>query len=109
MRPESFTEESGGFVFTYNTEDLKKWITLGNKDGNVGSILLSYKDGFKRYASYGTIENPRKTRLTISIKHLAVFSGEFNVNSVMNPKPLFSSASYGVLIPTVNNKYKEWN
>lgn len=108
MKPKSYIKQKNGYKFIYDLSDLKKWINLGNKDGNVGSILLSYKNGLKTYSSYGTIENPSRCRLTVKIKHLDVFSGVFDVNSIINPKPIIESTGCGILIPTNENKYKNW-
>lgn len=73
-------------TFIYDDDEYKDWIALGEKDGNIGTILWSIsretdKPIFITRKGFGTIENPVHTEYTISIIHNAFFdNGELGAN-----------------------------
>ncbi len=67
---------------------MKRFMSLGLKEGNTGMVLLRRKGLFITYRGFGTIENPRKTLLTMSLVHCEKFSGPMATpEEVINPKP----------------------
>lgn len=89
MKPIKYTGTKDNVTFHYKYSDLKKFLTFGKKEGNVGWVLISFKEGLLTYRGFGTIEHPCKDLITISLMHNPVFDGEFSIDKIMNPRPFF--------------------
>lgn len=100
MNPRSFTIKNGITHFHYKYSELKEWIFLGNRDGNVGILLVSRNGNLLTYKCYGTLENPFTTRQTLSIQHHPVFDGVLpSDEQICNPpEPIFDKQSHSFYI-----------
>lgn len=92
MKPVSFTRKGSDIFYHYSFSDLRKWISRGNQDGDVGAILVRehhMKQGtYLVYKCYGTIENPFTVRKTVQMAHHPIFDGklctpEERINSIV--------------------------
>lgn len=94
MKPIGFTQTGSVATFKYSTGELKEWIQRGNSHGDVGIILVSIDyapGGFSRYAGYGTLEHPRKTRCNFYFKTQSPFNAYDPIKTpeqIINPEPL---------------------
>ena len=75
MKPISYTQYKNKIVFKYPFTELRKFVEQGRKEGNVGLILVGYKDNFNVYKGYGTIENPCTELRTVYFAHNVLFDG----------------------------------
>ena len=76
MRPIKYTNKDGKIIFHYDKDELKKFVSLGKKHGDVGKILTGRTGDIFHYAGYGTYDNPNKTLNRISVRHNVAFDGE---------------------------------
>ena len=77
MRPYKYTKQGNKTIFHYHYRDLRNFLEHGFKHGDNGFIIVSEENGFIKHKGFGTIENPRKTILTMVIQHCEPFDGEY--------------------------------
>ena len=100
--PISFSKTGNVATFRYASDFLKEWISLGNRDGNTGPILVSidYDSKMQMFATYGTIENPCRTRYKLNMKHWDVMDGPLKPpESYVNPVEERPFKDFGWFIP----------
>lgn len=80
MNPIKYIQVQNIFTFSYSQEDYDRWNNRGKEFGDSGPLLLSidYDNEHLTYLSYGTIENPVKTRFTMTIVHNELFDGKLS-------------------------------
>lgn len=88
MRPCKYTVKHDKTIFHYTFTDLRKFLTLGLKEGNVGMILMEWDGNHDIYRGFGTIENPNTSLSTFTIMHYDAFDGKRPVpNEIVHPVP----------------------
>lgn len=100
--PKSFVRNGDVVTFRYDSSFLKEWLYLGSREGATGPILVSidYKNQTKRFASYGTLENPRKVRYWWNMKHWTVMDGPLkSPEEYINPVEFSPFKDYGWFVP----------
>lgn len=103
MRPIDYTKKlDGKVVFHYKYADLKAFLKHGFAEGNNGWILMYRNDEFNTYRGFGTIENPCKHLITISMQHNPVYDGklltpEEIINPPKNDKPSMENYRWDIL------------
>lgn len=104
MTPIKFIIKDGVTTFHYKASELINFARLGFKDGNVGMILVRRKGKILTYKGFGTIENPNKYILTMSIVHLPLFDGKMLTDEerLIPPKPFFTSENTRFIILDLN-------
>ncbi len=80
MIPIRFAVEDGVTTFYYKTRELKNFVRLGKKDGNVGMILIHRKGNMLTYKGFGTIEHPMTEMVTLSMMHHPGIDGEMKTD-----------------------------
>jgi len=75
MRPIKFTVKNGKTIFHYPFSFLREFVTLGQREGNTGMILVGRTGDMFTYKGFGTIENPRTTMFTFHMKHFELMDG----------------------------------
>lgn len=70
--------------FNYTFSELRRFIELGKKEGNVGMIPLSISNNIIKYKGFGTIEHPNTTIHTMSLIYDERFD-EFNNRNIKHP------------------------
>lgn len=99
MRPISFTVENGITLFHHDEKEYKRFLELGKRDGNVGLILKSREGNILTYEGFGTIENPLKEMITISMVMLPheECPDEERLESFQRQGPTYETFSFGIL------------
>ena len=88
MVPVNYKKDNNGNIhFIYKFSDLKWFVKHGKKNGNVGFIITDYNNNNTvTRKGFGTIENPCKTKMIFTLKHLPEWDGgEFSIDKIMNP------------------------
>lgn len=101
MTPNRYTIKEDTTYFHYKFSDLRTWISRGNEFGDVGPLLFARKGNRLIYESYGTINNPMKSRVTLSIIHNPLFDGKLGTDDeIINPERIKSKAkrSYKLIL-----------
>lgn len=81
MKPVTFTINKENIAnFIYEGDQYEEFHKNGKLHGNNGFYLKSkdLKNKINTYEGYGTIENPCKSKRTISIGHCEVMDGKFS-------------------------------
>lgn len=107
MIPKSYTEKDNEVHFHYSFSDLRKFIEHGREFGNNGFIIINKIDQMIRYRGYGTIENPSKSLFGLTVAHFPLFDGEFSIEAIMNPKPIFTKENTRFVILDLSKKKDE--
>jgi len=69
MKPLKYTQEGENITYHYSFKDLRRFLTHGFKEGNNGMILIGEDKRFYYYKGFGTIENPWKYVLSLSVQY----------------------------------------
>lgn len=86
MEPYKYTTKGDIVIYHYHYKELKEFITLGKKEGNVGWILTKRVGMIFTYRGFGTINRPLKDLITISFTHNNKLDGEFiSDDLIINP------------------------
>lgn len=82
MRAYKYTGKGSVTTFHYKYKELKEFIAWGKEHGDNGWILVSRdnKSQMATYKGFGTIENPIKEMITISVVHHELFDGKWESN-----------------------------
>jgi hypothetical protein len=88
-KPTRYTKNKGHIIFHYSFQDLREFIEKGKQYGDVGWLVISYNNGIITYKGFGTIENPCKSMITITMLHDSKYDGEFSIENIMNPDKKF--------------------
>lgn len=91
MTPKGYFRIGQVMKFLYDSAELKEWLRLGLRDGNVGYIVLTIDyapGGFTTNAVFGTIENPNRIRKTFHMKSWSAFGPIPTPEEIMHPKHL---------------------
>lgn len=91
MKPIKYTGDNNNCTFHYKYGDLKEFILYGKRTGAVGMIIISKTGNIIKHKGFGTIENPGKEITTMRTIMFEPFGGKFNIDTIMNPKPIFDS------------------
>jgi len=75
MKPISYTKKGEVTTFHYKPSELINFVREGHKTGNVGMIVIRRDGGMITYKGFGTLENPRRHIMTISLMHHPSFDG----------------------------------
>ena len=75
MTPTHFIKRSNTTYFRYNSAEVREFVRLGKRDGNVGVIATSRTGNHWTYKGFGTIENPRRTVHKITMCWFPSFDG----------------------------------
>lgn len=73
MKPIRQSEKDGKITYHYSFKALRWFITQGRLTGDVGYIKITKEGLYNTFRGYGTIENPSKYLLTISIRDYPLF------------------------------------
>jgi hypothetical protein len=92
-------DEKTEVYFKYTFTQLREFIELGRRDGNVGMAIVSYVDNMITWKGFGTIENPRKTISTTIFKHLESFDGVFDADEYVSSKSFLSDKKLDWMLP----------
>lgn len=87
MRPYKYTQQGEKVTFHYKFSELRNFLTLGKRDGNVGVLILGSIGNVIKYKGFGTIENPRNVLYTIRMTHYEPFDGPYDPEKIVNPPP----------------------
>ena len=60
-------------IFHYTFSELRRFIELGRKEGNVGMIPISITNNIIKYKGFGTIDNPTTIMNTMSLMYDDIF------------------------------------
>ncbi len=100
MTPIKFSIKYGVTTFHYNSSELMKFCRYGFKNGDVGMILIKRSGYLLTYKGFGTIENPSRDILTMSIMHSPGFSGEMPADEerLIKPESFFTKDNTSCVI-----------
>jgi hypothetical protein len=76
MTPTHFTIKNDTTFFHYKTSELRRFVSQGLQDGNVGTILIKRNGNMLTYKGFGTIENPIRNMINITFCHHPLFDGK---------------------------------
>jgi hypothetical protein len=76
MKPTKYTQEGERVIYHYTFKQLRDFLTHGFREGNNGMILIGEDKRFYYYKGFGTIENPWKYVLNLSMEYDPVFDGK---------------------------------
>ena len=109
MRPISYTRVDNKIIYHYKYSDLKEFLSLWLKDGNVGMILMYEIGDILTYRGFGTIENPFTYILTLSIQHCESFDGRKSTpdERVNPPVSKFTPDNCRMVILDFNNNKED--
>jgi len=101
MTPNRLTKkENDTTIFHYPINELRAFVKRGMEHGDTGPILIKRQSNVLTYKGYGTIENPRKSLITVSFVHSPLFSGEMipDWERLVPPKPFFNKENTRVVM-----------
>lgn len=103
------TDLNNDATFHYHYKQLKDFLIQGFKEGNNGWILVSRKGNIDTFRGFGTIENPCKKLLTISIVHNPLWDGERKtLEEIIHPKiPKAYIETYRMILLDFSNLKEE--
>jgi hypothetical protein len=76
MIPVKYIQEGEKITYHYSFKDLRDFLALGFKEGNNGMILIGEDKHYSHYKGFGTIENPWKYVLSLSMEYDPFYDGE---------------------------------
>jgi hypothetical protein len=87
MKPYKYTKlEDGKTKYHYTFSQLREFLTHGFKEGNNGWTIVGSSENFTDYRGFGTIENPCKSLISISVEHDPFYDGKkSSPEDVVNP------------------------
>ena len=110
MTPCAYTKKDNDVViYHYKYSELKEFVRNGVENGTSGLLLVKREGNFFHYKGYGTYENPRKTTITIIMKHFEPMDGPMRTDDerLIPPKPLFSEENCRLIFIDLSNKDDE--
>jgi hypothetical protein len=76
MKPTKYTQKGDKITYHYTFKQLREFLTHGFREGNNGMILIGEDGEFYKYKGFGTIENPWKYVLNLSMEHDPLYDGK---------------------------------
>lgn len=91
MTPIGFTIKDGVTYFHYKFSELKNFVRLGKKHGDLGVIITKRNGKMLTYRGFGTIESPNTSIITFSINQSGFFGCTItDEERLIPPKPFFT-------------------
>ena len=87
MTPYKYTNKGNGKItFHYTFKQYYQFLKHGFLHGDNGWILIGREGTTSIYKGFGTIENPSKTLITISLVHCEMYDGKLQTpEEIINP------------------------
>ena len=99
MKPYKYTVINGVEYFHYKFSELREFLTLGKKGGNVGMILVKRSNEFTTSKGFGTIEHPNTTMFTLNMKPLHILGKPRTADEIIGPDPESPFKHFGIFVP----------